>query len=537
MTLFLLALVLFVAAAALLVAPDAAGSKALGRLAGIVCLLVGIGSVLLASAVFIDDDKGGVVVRTLGDDLPTNRVVAINGEKGPQAEVLGPGWHFGYWPWAYSVSLVDTITIQQGKVGVIVALDGKPLTVGQVFADAWTSSEELLDGKRFLTSGQGQRGPQLTILAPGRYRYNPRLFDIKAKDALVVHIGEVAVIKANAGPEYKPPADAEIINGTPLVPRGHFGLWREALLPGAYNLHPDAYQVVRVATTKRIYTYQDDKWAIRVRSKDGFSFPVDVRVAVEVTAEDAPRLAAILADPDKVVKDLQEDEPLPLIESKVVLPLIRTTFRDVAETMSALQFIDSRSSVEAEATKRMREELKHYHLRTDGVFVANIELDTTDAGKALIATQTDRVVAVNQQQMFSEKKRAEETRATFIKAQEEAEQQRQLAAASYQVLVKEQQAKAREAEANGEARYITITAQARTEAYRSLAGAIGAQGVTTLELLKAVSEGKIQITPQVMVTGSGGGTGDALAGTILGRMLAPTASEAAPAAPVSTPKR
>ena len=44
--------------------------------------------------------------------------------------------------------------------------------------------------------------------------------------------------------------------------------------------------------------------------------------------------------------------------------------------------------------------------------------------------------------------------------------------------------------------------------------ALGQQGVTQLELMKMVAEGKVQITPQVMVTG-GGGIQDALAGTIL----------------------
>jgi hypothetical protein len=52
-----------------------------------------------------------------------------------------------------------------------------------------------------------------------------------------------------------------------------------------------------------------------------------------------------------------------------------------------------------------------------------------------------------------------------------------------------------------------------------MAGAIGPQGVTQLEMLRLVSEGKIQITPHVMV--SGGSITDALAGTILGNNLLP----------------
>ncbi len=379
----------------------------------------------------------------------------------------------------------------------------------------------MLDGAQFLGADKGFRGPQLTVLTPGRYRYNPRLFDVKAKPALVVNIGEVAVIKANAGPRYVPAADEKltVINGTALVPSGFQGIWREALAPGAYNLHPDAYQVVKVQTTNRVYTYQDKKWAIKVRSKDGFTFPVDVRVTMAVSAADAPFLVALLANPDQVDKDEQEDERISIVEAKVILPLIRAIFRNVAEGMNALQFVNSRTQVESVATERMREELKKYRLTSEGVFIGNIDLDDTDAGKQLLSTQTDREVAVNQQQMFGEKKKAEESRATFIKAQEEAEQQRKLADATYQVLVREQQAKAREVEAQGEARYIEITFEARKKGYQELAQAIGAQGVTTLETLKLVADGKIQIAPQVMVTG--GGTMDALAGTLLGRAIVP----------------
>ncbi|MBA3701198.1 MAG: hypothetical protein H0W78_20305, partial [Planctomycetes bacterium] len=530
MSLFVLSLILAVTGVVLLTVPGLLATRAMAVAAGTLALVAALCALALSTAIYVDDDKGGIVVRKFGPDLPANRVVAVNGEKGPQAKVLGPGWHFGFWPWLYDLNLVETITLEQGQVGALVALDGKSLPDGTVYADAWASAEELLDGEKFLANdAKGYRGPQLTVLTPGRYRYNPRLFKIESKPAQVVHVGEVAVIKANAGPLYAPPAGAKIeeVNGSPLVPRGFRGLWNEALLPGAYNLHPDAYQVVRVQVTKRVYTYQDDKWSIKVRSKDGFTFPVDVRVGVEVSAIDAPRLVAILGDPDKVEKNEQEDETFSRIESMVVLPLIRTSFRDVAETLTALQFIDSRSKVESDATELMRKELEKYFLHTDGVFVANIELDHTEAGKALITTQTDRVVAVNQQQMYTEQKKAQIERASLVKAQEEAEQQRNVVAAAFKVQVMEQQAKAREAEAQGEASYIAITAEAKQKAYTSMALAIGAEGVTTLELFKLVSDGKIQITPHVMVTGGdAGGTLNALAGTILGHSAAPAGAPA-----------
>lgn len=538
MMLFVLALMLLVTALVLFAAPVlVAGNRVLGLMAATAAAALALVVIAFSTAIYVNDDQGGIVIRKFGKDLPPNRVVAEDGEKGPQARMLGPGWHFGFWPWLYDLNQVPTVSIEQGTVGVVVALDGKPLSGTEVFAPEWESSEALLDGETFLKSGKGHRGPQLTVVTPGRYRFNPRLFTVTAKPALLIGVGEVAVIKANAGLRYvpKPGEDLPVINGTALVPRGHQGIWKDALAPGAYNLHPDAYQVVKVQTTNRIYTYQDKKWAIKVRSKDGFTFPVDVRVSVSVSAAETPYLVALLANPDLMTKDEQEDDNLTVLEAKVILPLVRTIFRNVAETMNALQFVNSRTQVEATASTRMRDELKKYRLASEGVFIGNIDLDETEAGKQLLLTQTDREVAVNQQATFAEKKRAEEARATFIKAQEEAEQQRQLAQATYKVQVAEQEAKAREAEAKGEASYITITAEAKQKAYTSMAGAIGPEGVTMLELMKMVSEGKIQITPHVMVGGAGGATTDALAGTILGGMLPKVQVQTAPTTPAAVP--
>ena len=152
----------------------------------------------------------------------------------------------------------------------------------------------------------------------------------------------------------------------------------------------------------------------------------------------------------------------------------------------------------------------------DGVYVGNIHLDATPAGQQLLATQTDREVALNQQKLYDQQKQAEESRAKFVRAQEEAEQQRQLAAAEYKVRVEGENAKSQVARAKGEAESQIIIGEGRAKAYKLLVETLGQSQVAQLELLKLVVEGKVQITPQVMVNGSGsGGTTDALMGTIL----------------------
>jgi len=524
---------------------QSAPARATAASAGVALMLLGVAVFIIASAVYIKSDETGVVIRTLGKDLPAGHIIAVNGEKGPQAEVLGPGWHFGYWPWSYEVDKVPTITVQNNTVGIVTALDGKALPGGTVYAAAWKSADEMLDATKFLSSPIGYRGPQLTLLTPGNYRLNPRLFKIDFKPVTMVAAGEVGVVKANAGDIYTG-TDKITVNGVDIAPQGYRGIWRQPLLPGAYNLHPDAYQVIKVKTTQRVYTYQrmdrgapsaagrpqhgGTDYSISVRSKDGFTFPVDVRLSLSVAAENTPFLVALLGDPDRVMKDDQEDEELEILEARLVLPTARAALRNVAETLGALEYVASRSRVETNTAKLVESEFRPYNLTFLGAFIGAIGLDSTEAGRTLLATQTDKEVASNQRATFQQQQQAEVARQQFIRSREEAEQQKQLVDAEYAVRTSTERAKAQIETAKGEAERIRITAEARKQSYDLLAAAIGKEGVTLLESLRLVQEGNIRITPDVLVQGGATSTTDALAATMLKQHVREPAPTAAPAA-------
>lgn len=517
--------------------------------AGLVMILVGVGVLIFASAVYVPEDEGGLVMKTLGSDLPAGQIIALKGEKGPQADVLGPGWHFGYWPWSYEVRKVPTVLVPEGQIGLVTALDGRTLSSGDVYAPAWKSADDMLNARKFLESPDSRRGPQLTILTPGRYRVNPVLYDIQLRPVTLVQAGEVGVVKANAGPVYEG-TDKTTVNGVDIVPNGHRGIWIKPLLPGAYNLHTSAYQVIKVRTTQRIYTYQargqstlppaqrggaarieagyDD--SIQVRSKDGFTFPVEVRLSLSVTADNSAYTVALLGDPDRMVKDEQEGEELEVLEARLILPTVRAALRNVAETLGALEFVASRSRVESNTSRQLAEEFSRNKLKFEGAFIGAIGLDFTDAGKQLLQTQTDREVALNQKQTFLQQEQTEQTRKQLIRATEEAEQQKQLVGAEYAVRTAAERAKAQIESAKGEAEMIRITSEARKQGYEQLAAAIGQQGVTLLESLKLVSEGKIKITPDVLVQGGGSESAavDALTATILRQNQLEAAAKAPP---------
>ena len=66
--------------------------------------------------------------------LPDGEIIALKGEAGIQADTLPPGIHFWRWPWQYSIQSQEFVTICQGKIGVVEARGGKPLSNGRVLA-------------------------------------------------------------------------------------------------------------------------------------------------------------------------------------------------------------------------------------------------------------------------------------------------------------------------------------------------------------------------------------------------------------------
>jgi regulator of protease activity HflC (stomatin/prohibitin superfamily) len=508
---------------------------------GLIITLMMIGSavcIVWSSALFVEDNQGGLVIRKFGSDLQSGKIIATNGEKGPQAKILPSGWHFGYPPWLYNLESVDNINIPQGKIGIVTARDGSPLPAGDIFGREWDSPSDMLDAEVFLNNG-GERGPQLTVLPPGQYRYNPRLFNIELAAALNVPIGTVAVIKSNVGPmDNSSTNQVEVMNGVPIVPKGNRGIWNIALTPNQYYLHPQAYEARFVQSTKRLYTYELNPTkdeSIRVRTSDGYEFPVDVRVSVKVSAENAPFVVAMLGDPDSD----RNQNGFDILEEKAILPSIRSIFRNSAESANALAYVNSRSTIENSATEAFKKDMQTYKINVDKVYVADIRLDDTEDGKILLKTQTDKELAENQKATYQQQVLAQAERAKQIEASEQADQKKNIAAAAAQQTIEQGIAKANIAKAEGQslsaikvaegqAKARLILAQAEADARMKMAMADADYNAKMVESLGGVDNyTKMQLVGDALKkwqggvptynvsSGSGGGSIEAILSTFM----------------------
>ncbi len=485
-----------------------ARGKFVSVMIALLVLVVIIGVLIVSSLVNIGGDEVGIVKKRFGGGmLPEGRILAVNGENGIQAQTLSPGFHLFYWPWQYEITKEKMVQIQEGAVGIIQAQDGRSLPENTVFAPEWNNPDEMINAQYFLGEGNGYKGPQVSVLTPGTYRLNTKLFKVVQAPVVNVKTGSVAVIKSNVG-------DVPDSNDR-LVDVGQRGIWRTPKTEGQYYLNTQAYEVtmVSIRQTKVSYTQEQELGEglnqplrpITVRSADGFTFPVDVRITYKIEAENAPRVVAMIGDDA-------------LVLNKLVTPRVRSTFRDNAEKVKALGYVQNRSQQGQQSGAMLKTELAQH-----GITVLEISIGDVGDEKSLgelLKTQMDREIALQQQSTFEEQQRAAEKQKDLSRTEQEAEEEMRLATATYSVKVADEEKKKVVIEAEAEAEMITLVAQAKAQAYQKISEVIGANNAALLELIKLVASENIDITPNVMVSGStSAGMTDALMGTILKGMV------------------
>jgi uncharacterized membrane protein YqiK len=467
-------------------------------------------AVFASSFRYVGENQVGIVIKNVGASLPPGQIIATAGEKGPQAGVLPPGWHSWLWPVIYDVQVERIIEIGQDEIGILTARDGQPLPAGSVYAPEWADGEvkNMLNAQYFLTDGGGYKGPQASVLTPGKHRLNTRLFAVEKAPVTNVRESEAGVVKSNVGDVV---SMSEQSSGK-LVPKGNRGIWTEPYGVGKYYLNPKAYEITIVSTRNHTVQYTKSKGTgvaeqreITVRSSDGFTFPVDVRVEYTILPENAPIVIAHFQDAESEALNAR-------LHSKV-----RSVFRNNAETLKALDYVNSRSQQESQSEAKLAELMLEDGLTITGVRIGDVGDEQTLG--PLLKTQTDREIALQEQVTFQEQQRAAEQQKALTRTQQEALEEKRLATAQYQVQIAEQQKQQRIIAAQAEAESIRIEAEAQAEAFRVIAMQIGQGNAALMELMKIIGERGIAITPRVMVTGGQSGSSNAETTALIGTML------------------
>ncbi|MCE2962851.1 MAG: SPFH domain-containing protein [Chitinophagales bacterium] len=200
------------------------------------------------------DELATLERRWIGKEMPDGRTVALGGEVGVQARILGPGLHFLI-PFIFKPTKHKYLVIRNNQVGIVYAIAGKPIPQGQYMATS-VESDFYQDGEKFLTNG-GQKGPQVAVIPPGEHRINPHLFNVKVVNAVSVGDDEVALVESIAGEPieagriFAHPVECNLFqNGEQFLKNGgQKGPQITVLTPGMYRINTELFLVeVRKAT-------------------------------------------------------------------------------------------------------------------------------------------------------------------------------------------------------------------------------------------------------------------------------------------------
>ena len=489
--------------------------------------LLGLGLLASTSFAIIEADEVGHLQRVYGgSSMAPGQIIAFNGQNGPQAEVWSPG--FKVKPLLnvlYRVEKLPVVEVPADSYAFLLARDGVPLRSGQVLADPWPQEHfsRMQDAEYFLRNG-GQKGPQLTVLAPGKWRINRYLFEVEIKPATNIQIGTVGVVKSNVQEiedcKLVLPPQAEGLT-VPLVPEGCIGVWSEALTPGKYYLNDRAYEVTVISTRAHSWDYiggfqrrvinltvdqegritQNESTqtlpvlgtavdsAIHVRV-EGWLVPVDLRVLVQVSPEDAPFVVASVGS-------------LTEVEERFLTPTLRSVVRNVVgrKGRKVLELQDQRTELESLVEIAMIPEG-----RKVGLSIKEVRFGDTVIPAELLVTLIRRQLGAELEKTYAQEQRAQEQRILAEQSRATADQQDRLVSAQIAVLIEQQNKQA--SKLRGEGREEELTAIARGQ--RAQVEVLGEDRVLQLEALFKVLEAATQNSdivkvPTIMVQGTATG--------------------------------
>jgi uncharacterized membrane protein YqiK len=317
-----------------------------------------------------------------------------------------------------------------------------------------------------------------------------------------------------------------------IVKPGHQGIWSEPLRTGKYPLNPRIYEAEIVPTsiltlnwshaTSEAHSLDERLAPIDAKSKEAFTFSIDLQVQIHVPDTRAPKVISMVGTMQNLVNE-------------VLQSAVGNYFRNKLQTLGATEFIEKRDEVQNAAEGYIQQYLSRYEVETRGVYIQDVVFPTD-----LVEVLTSREIAAQERATFAQQREAQEARVSLEQQRGVADMQAQLAQANVSIDIEKSRAEAARARADGEASVITVTGSAEATRTRDIGNAdaaaeealglarakgfdaqrraIGSEQTAMVAALREVAVGHVKIVPDIQV-GASGGVLDGL-GALLMRALA-----------------
>lgn len=471
---------------------------------------------------------GSILARNVeSDNFQSSRLFLTNGGfRGKQVGYLNNGV-YRINPKLFDVTINDIINIQDGMIGVVTALDGVPLSSGNIAGHVITGHNNFQDFDKFLEAG-GQRGLQEQVIQAGNYSLSPWAVQVEIKDMTQIPIGHVGVKISYVGKDGQDLTGDAFKHGN-IVNEGEKGVCVRPLDPGKYAINPYTHKIEIVPTTNLVLNWatgrneshklDNNLSTITVRSKDGFPYNLDVSQIIHVPANEAPKVIARFGSMQNLV-------------SQVLEPTIGNYFRNSAQDSDVISFLSTRQARQDAAKEAISKVLEEYNVHAVDTLIGDI-----NPPESLMKTLTDRKIAQEERTTFKIQQEAQDQRKTLESAKALADIQGKMVAAQQSVEISEKEAHASVKKSEGEAQSIELKAKANAtakklnaeaeafqteingkaeagkieaigtataEAYDKQVRAMGADNFTRFKSIEMIGENNIKVIPEILITGGNG---------------------------------
>jgi uncharacterized membrane protein YqiK len=527
----------------------------------------------------IEPGQLGLVMAIDGKQINSSRILAADvdcnnfqsakaflangGEKGKQLGMLTAG-KYRINPALFKVSTTPVTSIPANTVGIVTTLDGASLEQGEIAGATVAGHNNYQDIQKFIEVG-GKRGLQEQVVLAGSWNFNPWFVQVKTVPMTNVPIGHVGVVTSYVGKAHVDVSGDTFKHGD-LVEQGHKGVWAKPIYPGMHPLNTDTTKVDLIPTTNVVLNWATNRneahnldknlSSITVRSKDGFSYNLDVSVVIHIGALEASKVISRMGSMSGLI-------------SQVLEPTIGNYFRNSAQEFAALDFLKARTEMQKNAASYVHDALTQYDVEAVDTLIGDIVLPAQ-----LLETQTARKLAEEMTKTYQIQQDSQKQKEALNRQTAVTEMQNAVVASEQQVKIAQQTADAKVKEAEGatkvaeqqtlqkirlaeadaaqiqkkalaeaeglkakalaEAEGIKAKGQAQAEAYKKGVEAMGENNFTLLETMSAIGREKIKIIPDLQINGGGGDGGNAGVMNVLMAQMLKDRMDATKKAPTTT---
>jgi len=419
-------------------------------------------------------------------------------------------------------------------LGVVTVHDGPALPRDELLApDVGDRHNSFQEPEAFLAAG-GLRGRQERVLVEGTYYVNRLFATVELIRKTVIPVGFVGVVVSYTGRKGADVSGSDYTHGE-LVETGCRGVWRDPLMPGKYAFNTYAGKIELVPTTNFVLMWQSGSSGsnfdsnlreITLITKDAFEPLLPLSVVVHIDYKKAPLVVQRFGN----VKQLVE---------QTLDPMVSSYFKNVSQTHTFIELIQSRSELQERASVDMRDRFLAYSLEFQEVLIGTPKPQAGDSQIENIMSQLrDRQIAREQVQTFAQRQIAADKERELNEAEKRAEKQAELTGSLVDISIRDNNGAAavkaaerrreevallsqgerlrQENEGAGRAAAIKAIGDAEASAIQAKSDALQGEGAdkqlmqtVMLRLAEAFEAAKVPLVPQIQL-GTAGGESNAL---------------------------